>query len=498
MSAPTAADASNENVAPCPICLDPLDTSKEVVTLSCGHGTHAACWIAAVLPVQGGETARRRLVEDQAARRCPLCRSDYSHDLQETLCERKTVLRTTWFRLRRAQYLEKYMDSLEKRGVEHPALSLAASATDPEKRSDIARLEAEPVPLPQYALVELLLAGGDNTDISSGLARMLRAQLQAHDLSTSGAFPVIARRVVEHGLATRGFFVRLKRECLLHPNWVKCNDRPDLASILQKSIEDLEKMLSARDINRVAEERERAVKRLRKSAGARNAELDATAHRNRSLLVLDDTRFSDAEVWRAMMPEVRSNRNFDPDVHEARREQPDIPVVEENEEGEEDEEGEDGDEDDTFADESALQQARAAFQAVEREAAQREREMANDAFERAYAAFRAAQQHRAAAQQEREMAAHARHRPPRPPDLPNLPNPPRPQRPVETPRTPVEPPRPPVERHDHAQPTEAALTSQLDTLAAMGFLDRDKNIEVLRATGTTGDLHAAVSMLLLM
>ena len=196
----------------CFICVGTTEgkAAKEIITLSCGHSVHAACWIPCVLPTLGEDSAQARYVEDRLGRKCGLCRCEFSEDLSGALKDRRALVR-----LVRKEYQESRARSDPAfqrilglvRGAGLTASSAFAQLPDDTVLADPSR---QPMELDAGDLIFAL-----TNNAPRPLALAMRAELQQAGLSPSGGAETLASRMLENGLATKGFFFQLRKKQLL-------------------------------------------------------------------------------------------------------------------------------------------------------------------------------------------------------------------------------------------------------------------------------------------
>ena len=194
----------------CPVCQGTTEgrAAAEVVRLACGHEMHVSCWLPCVLPTMGKDSAQARFIEDRMGRKCPACRSEFSDELSETLKARRQFIREVRAqeRTRQDPAVARIVRLMRARGLD---TSIFAGLPDEaELAPDPLR---EPVPFdPGDVVVALtyLPYGGQ-------LAHMMRGELQQAGLNPLGTLETLAMRLVKEGKATRGFFLKLKREGIL-------------------------------------------------------------------------------------------------------------------------------------------------------------------------------------------------------------------------------------------------------------------------------------------
>ena len=217
----------------CFICMGTTEgrADKERLTLACGHSVHLACWLPCVLSTMGEDSAQARFVEDRLGRKCGLCRGEFSDELSSALKDRRLIIRKS----RRGQ--ERASDPAFQRLLSllsaHGLASSGALASLPgagERATD-----------PRTELLDL-----DMGDVHTALSRAagidlhklslaMRAQLQLAGHSPSGLDETLAGRIIEKGLATKGFFFTLMQKDLL-------TKTEPLRTIILKQIEPLKEL----------------------------------------------------------------------------------------------------------------------------------------------------------------------------------------------------------------------------------------------------------------
>jgi hypothetical protein len=222
----------------CFVCVGTTEgkAAKEVITLSCGHSVHAACWVPCVLPTLGEDSAQARYVEDRLGRKCGFCRTEFSEELAGALKDRRALIRQV-----RKEYRESRARSdpaLQRilRLVRGAGLAAEGSwlAQLPSEDDTLADPRLQPMQLDMGDLMFALSGAGLREDNARKLGLLMRAELQKAGHSPSGTLETLAHSLLQKGLANKGFFFQLlKKELLLKSEPLRTLIEEQLAPLIE-------------------------------------------------------------------------------------------------------------------------------------------------------------------------------------------------------------------------------------------------------------------------